>query len=80
MERCVQDCLTSLIRDFKSCSTPLPDDPMTIKVLDIIAIHIYNGLCTEQEFYTFLEENMGNGYFALSCKEYVSKLLNNKKY
>lgn len=67
--------LRLLLYDFHSSCTPDPYDPKTEKALNRVAVNIYNGLYTEQEFYAFTEFSLANGYFAEACKEYVSALL-----
>ena len=68
--------LNLLLSDFHSSCTPDPNDPKTQEALDRVAVNIYNGLYTEQDFYAFADTSLGNGYFAETCKKYVSDLLN----
>lgn len=67
--------LRLLLTDFHSSCTPDPNDPKTQEALDCVAVNIYNGLYSEQDFYDFAEFSLGNGYFAEACKKYVSDLL-----
>ena len=64
-----------LLRDYDSSSKPSPNDSKTRRVLDKVAVNIYNGLYSLQDFYDFIDSNMGNGYFANKCKEHVTNLL-----
>lgn len=71
--------LRALYYDFSNCQLPNPNDPMTKKSLREVAINIYNGKYTLQDFYAFSETSLGNGYFADACKEYVANYLNGAK-
>lgn len=67
--------LRLLLTDYHSSCTPSPNDPKTQKALDRVAVNIYNGLYTEQDFYDFAKSSLGNGYFAAACMQYVSDSL-----
>lgn len=64
-----------LKRDFDSCQLPNPYDPKTEKTLRDVAINIYNGKYSLQDFYNFTETSLYNGSFADACKEFVTNLL-----
>lgn len=67
--------LELLLNDYNSSCTPDPNDPMTIKALDIVAINIYKGVYTKRDFIDFTKTKLGDGYFAKACKEYVLNII-----
>lgn len=68
-----------LLRDFNSSQTPDPNDPMTIKALDKVAVNIYNDKYTLSYFNDFADTSLCGGYFADACKKYVANNLNGAK-
>ena len=64
-----------LLRDYNSSCVPSPNDPKTIETLDTIAVSIYNGIYEEEDFLSFVNNNLGNGSFAAMCKKHVLQLI-----
>lgn len=58
--------------DFDSSDTPDFYDGKTLETLSSVAVKIYNGEYTEDEFYKFVNDNFGHGDFAEKCKDFVS--------
>lgn len=69
----------ALLYDFRSCQLPMVHDAMTEKSLREVAINIYKGKYSLQDFYDFAAKSLGNGYFSDGCKEYVTMLLEENK-
>ena len=67
--------LELLVRDFNSSCTPDPYDPMTVKALNDVAVSIYNGVYTLEDFNNFTKTELKESDFAKVCREYVKNLL-----
>lgn len=61
-----------LKNDYDSSDTPIFSDAKTLETLSSLAVKIYNGEYTEDDFHKFVTENLGNGEFAHKCRDFVS--------
>lgn len=63
--------LSALILDYESSDYPVVFDPRTQETLDMIKIEIQLGRISANDFYTFVDDNLGSGDFATKCKMHV---------